>query len=54
MRIIIFYASGTNENFHNILVRIPNGEKPHDRHRCKWEDNINIDIWEIGSEDGTG
>jgi hypothetical protein len=44
MRIIIFYASGANENFHKILVMIPNGEKPHKRHRFKWEYNINIDI----------
>jgi hypothetical protein len=34
MRIIIFYMSGANKNFHKILVRIPNGEKPYERHRC--------------------
>jgi len=44
MRIIIFYTSGANENIHKIVVSIPNGEKPHERYRCKWEDNIKIDI----------
>jgi len=44
MRIIIFYTSGVTENIHKIVVSIPNGEKSHERHRCKWEDNIKIDI----------
>jgi hypothetical protein len=44
MRIIIFYTTAANEKFHKILVRIPYGEKPLERHRCMGEDNTKIDI----------
>jgi hypothetical protein len=34
-----------------ILVGNPEGKRPHWRPRCKWEDNIKMDLKEIGYED---
>jgi hypothetical protein len=33
-----------------ILVGIPEGKRARGRRRRKWEDNITIDLWEIGWE----
>jgi hypothetical protein len=36
---------------YNILVGRPEGRRPLGRHRNRWEDNIKIDLREIGFED---
>jgi hypothetical protein len=36
---------------HNILVGKPEGRRPLGRHRCRWEDNIEMDVGEIGFGD---
>jgi hypothetical protein len=33
---------------YNILVGRPEGRRPLGRPRCRWEDNIKMDLWEIG------
>jgi hypothetical protein len=35
-----------------ILVVKPEGMRPLGRHRCRWEDNIKMDLKEIGWESG--
>jgi hypothetical protein len=35
---------------YNILVGKPEGKRPLGRHRCRWEDNIRMDIREKGWE----
>jgi hypothetical protein len=32
---------------YNILVGRPEGRRPLGRPRCRWEDNIKMDLWEI-------
>jgi hypothetical protein len=36
---------------HNILVGKPEGRRPLGRPRCRWEDNIKMDLREIGFGD---
>jgi hypothetical protein len=36
---------------YNILVGRPEGRKPLRRHRCRWEDNIKMNLGEIGFGD---
>jgi hypothetical protein len=36
---------------HNILVGRPEGRRPLGRPRSRWEDNIKMDLWEIGFGD---
>jgi hypothetical protein len=36
---------------YNILVGRPEGRRPLGRPRRRWEDNIKIDLWEIGFVD---
>jgi hypothetical protein len=31
-------------NEYEILVRKPEGKRPHERPRCSWEDNIKMDL----------
>ena len=33
------------------LVGKPKGKRPHGRPRCRWEDNIKMDLQEVGCED---
>jgi hypothetical protein len=35
-------------SLHNILVRKPEGKRPLGRPRHRWEDNIGMDLREIG------
>jgi hypothetical protein len=35
-------------NAYRILLGKPEGKRPLGRHRCMWEDNIKIDLREIG------
>jgi hypothetical protein len=41
---------GEMRNAYSILVRKPKGKRPLGRPRCKWEDNIRMDLREIGWE----
>jgi hypothetical protein len=34
--------------FHRILVRKPEGKRPQGRPRPRWEDNIKMDLQEVG------
>jgi hypothetical protein len=36
---------------YNILVGRPEGRRPLGRPRCRWENNIKMDLWEIGFAD---
>jgi hypothetical protein len=42
---------GEMRNAYNILFEKPNGKKPRGRPRCRWYDNIKMDLREIGLED---
>jgi hypothetical protein len=35
-------------NSYRILMGKPEGKRPIGRHRCRWEDNIRMDLGEIG------
>jgi hypothetical protein len=35
---------------HKVLLRKPEGKRPLGRHRRRWEDNINVDLQEMGYE----
>jgi len=37
-------------NAYNILVGKPEGKRPFGRPRCRWEDNVRMDIRKTGSE----
>jgi hypothetical protein len=37
-------------NAYKILVRTPQGKRPHGRPRPKWEDNIKVNLNETGSD----
>jgi hypothetical protein len=39
---------GENLNAYRILVGNPDGKRPLGRHRHRWEDNIKMDLREIG------
>jgi hypothetical protein len=38
---------GEVKGAHNILVGRPEGRRPLERPRCRWEDNIKMDLREI-------
>jgi hypothetical protein len=40
---------GAKRNAYRILVGKPEGRSPLGRPRCRWEDNIRMDLREIGS-----
>jgi hypothetical protein len=39
---------------YNILIRIPEGNRPLGRPRCRWENNIKTELKEIAHEVWTG
>jgi hypothetical protein len=39
---------GTKRNTYRIKVGKPEGKRPLGRPRCRWEDNIKMDLREIG------
>jgi hypothetical protein len=41
-------TSGEKRNAYRILVGKPGGKIPLERPRCRWEDNIKMDVREIG------
>jgi hypothetical protein len=50
---LIFYgeqmlAARTGENTYRLLVGKPEGKRPLGRPRCRWVDNIIMDLGEIG------
>jgi hypothetical protein len=43
---------GENRIVHRVLVEKPEGKRPLGRPRCKWEDNIKMDLQEVGRGHG--
>jgi hypothetical protein len=39
---------GERRDVHRVLVRKPKGKRPLGRHRRRWEDNIKMDLQEMG------
>jgi hypothetical protein len=39
---------GERRGAHRVLVGKPEGQRPLGRPRCRWEDNIKIDLQEVG------
>jgi hypothetical protein len=39
---------------HRVLVGTPEGKRPLGRHRRRWEDNIKMDLQEVGGAVGSG
>jgi len=39
---------GEGRGVHTVLVGKPEGKRPLVRPRRKWEDNIKMDLWEVG------
>jgi len=39
---------GDRRGVYMVLVRKPEGKRPLGRHRCRWEDNIKMDLQEMG------
>ena len=37
---------------HKVLVGKPEGKRPLGRPRCRWEDNIKMDLQEVGKDVG--
>ena len=45
---------GEDRGVHRVLVGKPEGKRPLGRPRCRWEDNIKMDLQEVGGDRGTG
>jgi hypothetical protein len=43
---------GEERGVHRVLVRKPEGKKPLGRPRRRWEDNIKMDLQEVGGSRG--
>jgi hypothetical protein len=41
-------AYGERKGIYRILVGEPEGKRPLGRPRLKWEDDIKVDLWEVG------
>jgi hypothetical protein len=39
--------TGEERNVYKVLVGKPKGKRPLERPRCRWEDRIRVDLWEI-------
>jgi hypothetical protein len=46
--------TGERRGLYTVLVRKPEGKRPLGRRRCRWEDNIKIDLQEADVELWTG
>jgi hypothetical protein len=45
---------GENRGVHRVLVGKPEGKRPLGRPRCRWEDNIKMDLHTLEGVMGTG
>jgi hypothetical protein len=45
---------GEGRGVHKVLVGKPEGKRPFGRHRHRWENNIKMDLQEVGGVMGTG
>jgi len=45
---------GERRDIYGVLVGKPDGKKPHGKPRCIWEDNIKMDLQEVGWGTWTG
>ena len=45
---------GERRGGYRVLVGKPEGKRPLGRPRCRWEDNIKIDLQEVGCGEWTG
>jgi hypothetical protein len=45
---------GEGRGVHRVLVEKPEGKRPLGRPRRRWEDNIKMDLQEVGGVMGTG
>ena len=43
---------GEGRGVHRVLVGKHEGKRPLGRPRCRWEDNIKMDLWEVGGGGG--
>ena len=43
---------GQSRNAYRILVGIPEGKRPLGSPRCRWDDNIKMDLREMGCDTG--
>jgi hypothetical protein len=43
---------GEERGVHRVLVGKPEGKRPSGRHRRRWEDNIKMDVEEVGGGRG--
>jgi len=43
---------GEGRGVHRVLVGKPEGNRPLGRPRCRWEDNVNMDLQEVGGACG--
>jgi hypothetical protein len=41
---------GEGRGVYRILVEKPEGKRPNGKPRSRWEDNIKMDLWEVGWE----
>jgi hypothetical protein len=41
---------GEKRSMYRVLVGKPEGKRPLGRPRCRWEDNIKVDLQEVGCE----
>jgi hypothetical protein len=48
------HGGGERIGVYRVLVERPEGRRPLRRPRRRWEDNIKLDLTEIGIEGGTG
>ena len=42
------YGGGEKRGVYRVLVGKPEGKRPLERPRCRWEDNIKMDLQEVG------
>jgi len=45
---------GEDRGVHRVLVGKPEGKRPLERQRRRWEDNIKMDLQEVGGGRGAG
>jgi len=40
---------GESRDVYRVLVGKPEGKRPFGRPRCRWQDNIKMNLWEVGA-----